>query len=150
MFSKLKVKGITHRGDNTTGEGAGDDERIRIDLDQLPPSVEELHVVVNIYSNKVSFNDVDDAFVRLCVASSKSSGFGVSNELAYYPLDGAIPSRGLDFSRIVKKPDGGWTYEALAWGCQGRTAAEKTCTDYVRGIIPPIDFSASKKPRDLN
>jgi len=32
-FSKLTAQGIKHRGDNTTGEGAGDDERVRIDLD---------------------------------------------------------------------------------------------------------------------
>lgn len=68
MFNKLRVPGISHRGDNTTGEGAGDDERIRIDMNKLPAKVTECHIVVNIYSNGIKFSNVDDAFVRLCVA----------------------------------------------------------------------------------
>ena len=31
-------KGVTHSGDNTTGDGAGDDETIRIDFDKIPPT----------------------------------------------------------------------------------------------------------------
>jgi len=32
-FTDKVEPGILHRGDNTTGEGSGDDERMRIDLD---------------------------------------------------------------------------------------------------------------------
>ena len=53
-------------GDNTTGEGAGDDEKIRIDFDKVPKEVFELFVTVNIYSNGKTFNDVSNAYIRLC------------------------------------------------------------------------------------
>jgi len=35
-FASKKSEGITHRGDNTTGAGSGDDERIRIDFGNVP------------------------------------------------------------------------------------------------------------------
>jgi len=39
FFGNKKGSGITHRGDNTDGEGKGDDERIRIDFDQIPYNI---------------------------------------------------------------------------------------------------------------
>jgi len=65
----LSCEGIKHRGDNTTGEGSGDDERIRIDLDKVNSKTEEIFVVVNIYSNGVTFRKVSNAYVRLCSSS---------------------------------------------------------------------------------
>jgi len=35
-FSQKESMGILHRGDNTTGAGSGDDERIRIDFGNIP------------------------------------------------------------------------------------------------------------------
>lgn len=35
-YSRLQGSGIHHRGDNTTGAGSGDDERIAIDLKKVP------------------------------------------------------------------------------------------------------------------
>jgi stress response protein SCP2 len=69
-----KGPGVTHGGDNLTvhdngfWEGDGDDETIRLDLQHVPPSISKLAVIVNIYSPGVSFNEVSDAYVRLCVA----------------------------------------------------------------------------------
>ena len=58
---------MSHRGDNRDGKGFGDDERIRIDLDEVPQDTVGLYVVVNIYSDKKSFHFVRDSYVRLCV-----------------------------------------------------------------------------------
>ena len=44
-------RAVLHRGDNQTGEGDGDDERIDMDLDNLPPFVSKLHIVVNVYTS---------------------------------------------------------------------------------------------------
>jgi len=52
-FNNLKAEGVTHRGDNRTGDGDGDDELIRIDLNQVPAGTIELFVVVNIFSPDV-------------------------------------------------------------------------------------------------
>jgi len=34
-------KAVVHNGDNRTGDGAGDDEKIDIDLDYMPPEGED-------------------------------------------------------------------------------------------------------------
>jgi len=92
--------GVTHSGDNTTGDGAGDDETIRIDLDKVEHSTKELYVTVNIYNSGATFKDVHNAYVRLC--SVGSSKFAAGHEMARYPLDGEISSRGLIFCRLVR------------------------------------------------
>lgn len=55
-FKNLEEPGITHSGDNTTGAGEGDDEVIRIDLDEIPESTVDLFVTVNIYTENTTFN----------------------------------------------------------------------------------------------
>ena len=40
---------IIHQGDNLTGEGEGDDEQIMVNLSQIPPSIDRIVFVVNIY-----------------------------------------------------------------------------------------------------
>jgi stress response protein SCP2 len=49
-FGELRKPGVEHAGDNTTGDGDGDDEVIRIDLTKLSSHVKELYITVNIYS----------------------------------------------------------------------------------------------------
>jgi stress response protein SCP2 len=46
---------MEHRGDNTTGAGSGDDERIRIEFGNIPQHTMELFVTVNIYTSGVTF-----------------------------------------------------------------------------------------------
>jgi tellurium resistance protein TerD len=84
-FGRKTGNGISHMGDNTTGEGDGDDEKIRIDFNSVSKSTKELFVTVNIYSNGKTFKDVSNAYVRLC-ASAKPYTFEVGPEMARYPL----------------------------------------------------------------
>jgi stress response protein SCP2 len=49
-FANLMQQGMHHRGDNTTGAGSGDDERIRIEFGNIPFQTQELFVTVNIYT----------------------------------------------------------------------------------------------------
>jgi len=128
--------GVTHRGDNTTGDGAGDDERIRIDLDQVSDKTSELYVTINIYTGNTKFNKVKDSYVRLCVADA-SSKFGAGHELADYPLDGNLPCRGIVFCRL-KRHGPKWSFDALAWGCEGGTVKDEDCMDVIKGKRDPI------------
>ncbi len=76
---------ITHRGDNLTGEGDGDDEEIIMNLTQLPTNIYKLVIVVNIYNafdRKQDFSHIDNAFVRLVDLSNKK-------EIARYTLSGS-------------------------------------------------------------
>ena len=65
-FVKQSGSGIFHRGDNTSGAGSGDDERIKINFDQVPQDITNLFVTVNIYSGASSFGEVRDAYIRIC------------------------------------------------------------------------------------
>lgn len=59
---------IEHTGDNRTGAGDGDDEAIKIRLEQVPPVITKLVVAVTIHEaelRKQNFGMVHDAFIRL-------------------------------------------------------------------------------------
>ena len=69
-FGNLKSKcgSVTHTGDNTTGEGDGDDEQVIVDLKKVPANVNKLVFVVNIYDcvkRKQDFGQVENAFIRV-------------------------------------------------------------------------------------
>ena len=59
---------IVHQGDNLTGAGEGDDEQIMVDLSRIPPEIQKLVFVVNIYDANVRgqhFGMISNAFIRL-------------------------------------------------------------------------------------
>ena len=49
---------ISHAGDNLTGEGDGDDERISVRLTEIPFHIHYVLFVVCIFSTGVSFRNV--------------------------------------------------------------------------------------------
>lgn len=55
---------ITHSGDNRNGKGAGDDERISVDLSRLPAAAKTLVFTINSYSGQ-SFAEIKEASARL-------------------------------------------------------------------------------------
>ena len=59
---------IEHTGDNLTGEGEGDDEVIKVDLNGVPPEVDSIVFPVSIYdadARSQSFGQVRNAFIRV-------------------------------------------------------------------------------------
>ena len=59
---------IIHSGDNRTGEGAGDDETILVNLQALPAEIDEVSIIVTIYEaakNGQHFGDVKDAYINI-------------------------------------------------------------------------------------
>ncbi len=80
-FNNLKSPegAVIHNGDNLTGDGAGDDESLVIDLAKMPANADEISVVVSIYdgiSKGQNFGQVKNAFIRICelAADGKSAG----------------------------------------------------------------------------
>lgn len=64
---------VRHMGDNTTGEGEGDDEQILITLNKIPIEIHSLIFVVNIYDcekRKQDFGLITNAFIRIINADS--------------------------------------------------------------------------------
>ena len=75
-----------HQGDNRTGEGDGDDEEIKIDLELVDPEVIEMVFVVTIHNaetNGQDFSMVDNPFIRIVNDSNQE-------ELCRYNLDSSF------------------------------------------------------------
>ena len=59
---------VEHTGDNTTGEGAGDDEALKVNLVGVPAEVARVVFPVSIYdaeSRGQSFGQVRNAYIRI-------------------------------------------------------------------------------------
>lgn len=59
---------VVHTGDNRTGEGDGDDESIKVDLNNVPADVTKLLVTVTIHDAELrgqNFGQVANAFIRV-------------------------------------------------------------------------------------
>jgi tellurium resistance protein TerD len=59
---------VEHTGDNLTGEGEGDDEAIKVNLESVPAEVEKIVITVSIYdaeARQQSFGQVRNAFIRV-------------------------------------------------------------------------------------
>lgn len=137
-FAHMQGNGIKHRGDNTTGAGSGDDERIRIDFNKVSRDTAELFVVVNIYTDGITFKKVKDAYVRVCVAK-EAKGFDPGHVIAKYPLDESVATKGLVFTRFTRNNDA-WQMQALGWGCGGKTASKPECMDIIQGKMSHLDY----------
>lgn len=110
---------VKHLGDNTTGEGDGDDEQITVDLTKVPADVDKIAVSVTIHeaeTRKQSFGMVSQAFVRVVNAADNS-------EIVRYDLseDFSIETA-LIFGEVYRN-SGEWKFRAVGQGFQGGLAA---------------------------
>lgn len=68
FYNNKTGAGIEHMGDNRTGEGDGDDEKIKVELPSIPADVKKLVIGVTIHdadSRGQNFGQVSNAFVRV-------------------------------------------------------------------------------------
>ncbi|MEU8500294.1 TerD family protein [Streptomyces lavendulae] len=121
-FGKLSILGgaIKHSGDNLTGEGAGDDEVILVDLGRLPAEATGLVFTVNSFSGQ-KFTEVAKAYCRLIDAAS-------GEELVRFDLTGAEPQTGVMMAKLIKQFSGEWEMTAMGDFVKSRT---------VRGMVKP-------------
>ena len=73
FFNNMRGQGIALQGDNRTGEGDGDDEKIEIDLSLIDQNVERIVFVVTIHEAQIkrqTFGMVENSYVRLLDANS--------------------------------------------------------------------------------
>ncbi|WP_342504894.1 TerD family protein [Sporosarcina sp. FSL K6-2383] len=65
---KSECQSVVHSGDNTTGDGDGDDEVIMVELNSVPTRINKLVFVVNIYDcakRKQDFGMLQNAYIRI-------------------------------------------------------------------------------------
>jgi tellurium resistance protein TerD len=70
FYNNLKHEsgGVLHEGDNRTGEGEGDDERMLIDLAKIPEKYQKIAFTVTIYEADIrtqNFGQVSNAYIRI-------------------------------------------------------------------------------------
>jgi tellurium resistance protein TerD len=103
---------IEHTGDNTTGEGEGDDEVIKVNLAAVPPEVDSIVFPVSIYdadSRSQSFGQVRNAFIRVVDQSN-------NNEIARYDLsEDASTETAMVFGELYRNGSE-WKFRAVGQG----------------------------------
>ncbi|MEU3335826.1 TerD family protein [Streptomyces sp. NPDC006668] len=121
-FGKLSILNgaIKHSGDNLTGEGAGDDEVIVVDLGRIPQEVTGLVFTVNSFSGQ-KFTDVAKAYCRLLDAAT-------GEELVRFDLTNAEAQTGVMMAKLIRQFSGEWDMTAMGQFVKART---------VRNMVKP-------------
>ncbi|MDC0643980.1 TerD family protein [Crocinitomicaceae bacterium] len=103
-----------HQGDNTTGDGDGDDEVVHINLQSVDPRILQMIFVVTIHDaekNGQDFSMVENAFIR--VSNTESN-----EELCRYDLTESFSgSDSVQIGRVYNSD--GWSFEAMGDGFSG-------------------------------
>ena len=105
---------VVHMGDNTTGDGDGDDEKIQVDTSRMAPEVAEIAFVVTIHKateKRQNFGQIRNSFIRILD--------GANTELMKYELDEDFSiETAVQFGRLYKKNEE-WRFEAVGNGMKG-------------------------------
>lgn len=122
---------IRHLGDNATGTGDGDDEKIEINLDALHFGIERIAFSVTIHDaeeRQQNFGHVKDAYIRIVNLET-----GV--ELARFDLtEDASGDNGFIFGELSRE-GAGWKFKAVGIGTAG--GLYKLARDYNVNVAAP-------------
>lgn len=117
FYNNLKSsdQSVTHSGDNRTGDGAGDDETVTIDLTKVPADVDRIAICATIHegdARRQNFGMVQKAFIRTVNGTSNA-------EIARYDLseDGSTESA-MVFGEVYRN-GGDWKFKAVGQGFKG-------------------------------
>jgi tellurium resistance protein TerD len=103
---------VRHTGDNLTGEGAGDDEQVQVNLAGLPAEADRVVFPVSIYDADArgqAFGQVRNAFIRIVNAADQA-------ELARYDLsEDASTETAMIFGEIYRN-GADWKFRAVGQG----------------------------------
>ncbi|MCC5611432.1 TerD family protein [Nostoc sp. CHAB 5834] len=105
-------KSIQHMGDNRSGDVAGDDETVKVDLALLAAGLTELSVIVTIHeaaARKQNFGQVKKSYIKLYDDVT-------GKELAHYNLEDDFSTEtAVQFGSLYLK-DGQWAFKAVGAG----------------------------------
>jgi tellurium resistance protein TerD len=103
---------IEHSGDNVTGEGAGDDEQIRVDLTGAPAALDRVVFPVSIYDAETrgqNFGQVRNAFIRVMNQAGEA-------EITRYDLsEDASTETAMVFGEVYRN-GAEWKFRAVGQG----------------------------------
>ncbi|MHC5262925.1 TerD family protein [Streptomyces sp. UC4497] len=103
---------VVHTGDNRSGEGAGDDEAINVNLAALPADVDKVVFPVSIYDAETrtqNFGQVRNAYIRIV---NQAGG----TEIARYDLsEDAATETAMVFGELYRN-GAEWKFRAVGQG----------------------------------
>ncbi|MFE6751629.1 TerD family protein [Kitasatospora purpeofusca] len=103
---------VVHTGDNRTGEGAGDDEAINVNLAALPAEATKITFPVSIYdavARSQNFGQVRNAYIRVVNAAGGA-------EIARYDLsEDAATETAMIFGELYRN-GAEWKFRAVGQG----------------------------------
>lgn len=109
---------VVHSGDNRTGEGEGDDEEIRIDLNSVNAEIVQIIIVISIHNidDGVHFGNVLNSAVRIYDESK-------NNVICQYELSDKFDGcDSLIIGRFYRMGDE-WEFEAMGQAFEGGLGA---------------------------
>ena len=117
-FYNNKVVGdgaVQHMGDNTTGEGEGDDETVKVTLSSVPTDLDKIVFAVTIHdadARRQNFGQVSNAYIRIV---NEEGGA----EIARYDLsEDASTETAMIFGEIYRV-GADWKFKAVGQGFAG-------------------------------
>lgn len=110
---------VSHQGDNRTGEGEGDDEVIKVALNNVPVEAKKMVFIVTIHeadARKQNFGMVSNAFIRVVndTGHSEITRFDLTED---YSTETAMI-----FAELYRHNDE-WKFKAIGQGYAGGLSA---------------------------
>ena len=115
---------VIHTGDNRTGEGEGDDEQVKINLNAVPADIQKISFVITIHeaeARRQNFGQVSNAYVRAINEDS-------NEELIRYDLGEDFSIETALITGELYRHGGEWKFSAIGSGYQGGLA--RIATDF--------------------
>lgn len=106
---------VEHTGDNTTGQGDGDDESIKVDLTRVPQDIDKVAVAVTIHeadARRQNFGQVGGSFIRIV---NDETG----QELTRYDLGEDFSTETAVIFGEIYRHSGEWKFRAVGQGYAG-------------------------------
>ena len=106
---------VIHAGDNLTGGGDGDDEKITVDLAKVPLEIERIAISVTIHeadARKQNFGMVAKAFIRCLNADGNA-------EIARFDLSEDGSSETAMIFGEIYRAGSEWKFKAIGQGYKG-------------------------------
>lgn len=115
FYNNLSNKGVTHKGDNRTGAGDGDDEQVEVILNTVPENIHKIVFTVTIHeaeARRQNFGQVNNAYIRLVDQDT-------NNEVLKYDLSEDFSVETSLIVGEIYRNSGDWKFNAVGTGIQG-------------------------------
>lgn len=121
FYNNLKhsSESVIHLGDNRTGDGAGDDEQIKIEMNKVPEQIQKIAFTVTIHEAQArgqNFGQVSNAFIRIFNEET-------NEELIRYDLSEDYSIETAIVVGELYRHNGEWKFTAVGSGFQGGLGA---------------------------